>query len=40
MNNGLVGWLHHHEADGYVVELQHGGFTMLRADQFTGIEAP
>lgn len=35
-----VGWLDHHEADGYVVQLKDGRHIKRRTDQFTHVEGP
>lgn len=35
-----VGWIHHHEHDGYVIELQKGGTVKCATGTFKHIEAP
>jgi len=30
-----IGWIHHHEADGYVVELRAGGLAKFGTHQLT-----
>lgn len=35
-----VGWIHHHEADGYVIELQKGGLVKHPTSHLQHIEPP
>ena len=35
-----LGWLHHHEANGYIVQLQDGRLIQRTPDQFTHVEEP
>lgn len=33
-----IGWIHHHEADGYVIELRSGGLVKYPAGHFTHLD--
>lgn len=40
LENGIRGWIHHHESDGFVIELENGGLVKWLRSEFENIEAP
>ena len=40
LESGVRGWIHHHESDGFVIELETGGLVKWLRSEFENIEAP
>lgn len=40
LESNVRGWIHHHESDGFVIELENGGLVKWLRSEFENIEAP